>query len=213
MVLAAIGATSALGIAAGGVAAFTGLIDVSAVTPHSTIVYAAIEELRERAIDRQVRDITPPKDMSDPERLRRGAGNYSAMCANCHLTPGQENSEIRMGLYPAPPDLTKASLMGQSSDKKSARRFWIIKHGIKASGMPAWSKGGMEDAAIWDLAAFLDRLPALSAEQYRRVVDASDGHAHAGAKEEHHDDAMDEHHDEVKPPKHVDKPGSKPHTH
>lgn len=213
VVLAAIGATTTLGIAAAGVVGFTGLIDVSADTPHSPIVYAAIEELRKRAIDRQARDIAPPKDLSDPERLHRGAGNYAAMCASCHLTPGQEDSEIRMGLYPAPPDLTKTTLMGKSPEAKGARRFWIIKHGIKASGMPAWSKGGMDDAAIWDLTAFLDRLPALSAEKYRDLVDASDGHAHAGVKEEHHEDATEEHHDEIKPPQHVDKPDLKPHTH
>lgn len=198
-----------IGIVAGGVAGFSGLVDVSADTPHHPLLFAAIEELRERAIDRQLRDVSPPNDLSDPERTRRGAGNYAAMCANCHLVPGQENSEIRKGLYPTPPDLTKASLTGQSADTKAARRFWVIKHGIKASGMPAWSKGGMEDTAIWDLAALLDRLPALSATQYQDLVNSSDGHSHTGVAEVHHE----EHHEEAAPPTHVDKPGSKPHSH
>lgn len=66
------------------------------------------------------------------------------------------------------------------STSLAARRFWVIQHGIKASAMPAWSNAGMADAAIWDLTAFLGRLPALSAEQQRSMVSASDGHSHQG---------------------------------
>jgi len=102
------------------------------------------------------------------------------MCANCHLSPGVENTEIRQGLYPIPPNLALKRDHATQSDSMAARQFWIIKHGIKASGMPAWSKGGMDDQAIWDLTAFLNVLPNLSSEQYRQHVAASDGHSHAG---------------------------------
>lgn len=220
---AALGATSAIGIATAGVAVLTGFIDVSADTPHSPLVYAAIDGMRELAIARQVRGITPPVELSDSKRVRLGAGNYAAMCANCHLAPGQPNSEIRKGLYPTPPDLTKAPSENLTTSKQSARRFWIIKHGIKASAMPAWSKGGMDDAAIWDLTAFLNRLPVLSNEQYRELVESSDGHAHAGMNDEHHDDADTSVHvdkPDAEPrslakdaPTHVDNPGAKPHSH
>lgn len=171
-----IGVLGTLGIAAatGAAVLYSGVVDVAADTPHSPLVYHLLEVARERAIARRSDVITPPTDLNDGERARRGAGNYAAMCAGCHLEPGVDNSEIRLGLYPTPPDLT------QSTKEDAARRFWIIKHGIKASGMPAWSKGGMEDAAIWDLTAFLGRLPELTPEQYRAQVEASDGHAHGG---------------------------------
>lgn len=139
--LAALGTVTLVGIAAGVVTHYAGLTDVSADTPHSAFVFAVIEQARERAIARQVRDITPPDDLSDPERIRRGAGNYAAMCVNCHLAPRMANSEIRQGLYPTPPDRTKASSEGQSQASRSARQFWVIKHGIKASGITAWSRG------------------------------------------------------------------------
>lgn len=159
-----------------------GAIDMAADTPHSPAVYRLIEWAREQSIARRAADIVPPDDLSDAGRIRRGAGNYDAMCANCHLSPGIEDSEIRKGLYPTPPNLAKPTNTADS-ERVDARRFWIIKHGIKASGMPAWSKGGMEDEAIWDLTAFLKILPDLSPEAYRRQVEASDGHTHRGLEE------------------------------
>jgi len=202
---ALLGAASVITGVVGAIVYYGGFIDVSADTPHHALVFDLIEEGRERAIARSTRDITPPTDLADPERVVRGAGNYQAMCVGCHRSPGTPDSELRQGLYPAPPDLTKDPIGGMTSGAKSVRRFWVIKHGIKASAMPAWSKGGMEDSAIWDLAAFLDRLPALSPEQYQSMVAASGGHSHSGMTEMGHDHPSSK--------GHVDRPGSKPHTH
>lgn len=160
-----------------------GAIDMAADKPHRPAVHRLIEWAREQSIARRAADIVPPVDLSDAGRIRRGAGNYDAMCANCHLSPGSEDSEIRKGLYPTPPNLSKPA-NADDSDRTDARRFWIIKHGVKASGMPAWSKGGMEDEAIWDLTAFLKIMPSLSQEEYRRQVESSDGHTHGGLEEQ-----------------------------
>lgn len=162
-----------------------GWIDVAADAPHSRAVYRLIEFAREQSIESRIRELMPPPDLASHERIRRGAGNYDAMCLNCHLAPGVSDSEIRRGLYPQPPNLSRAANGSLSANQIAARRFWIIKHGIKASGMPAWSKGGMGDAAIWDLAAFLDVLPTLSQQQYHEYVEASDGHSHAGSEPAH----------------------------
>lgn len=159
-----------------------GAIDMAADIPHSPAVYRLIEWAREQSIVRRAAAIVPPDDLSDAGRIRRGAGNYDAMCSNCHLSPGIEDSEIRKGLYPIPPNLSKPA-NADDSDRTDARRFWIIKHGVKASGMPAWSKGGMEDEAIWDLTAFLKIMPSLSPEEYRRQVESSNGHTHGGLEE------------------------------
>ena len=101
------------------------------------------------------------------------------MCVGCHLSPGVDDSEIRKGLYPAPPNLSSANAAAEASSGDSLR-FWTIKHGIKGSGMPAWAKGGMDDEAIWDLTAFIKVLPKLSAKEYQAEVAASEGHSHAG---------------------------------
>jgi mono/diheme cytochrome c family protein len=156
-----------------------GYIDFAADSTHSPGMTKFIDWAREQSVAKQAKGITPPADLGAEERVRRGAGNYEAMCVGCHLSPGVKDSEISKGLYPSPPNLslTEAANEGQGVD---ARRFWIIKHGIKGSGMPAWVNGGMDDEAIWDLTAFIKALPKLSAAEYQARVAASEGHSHAG---------------------------------
>lgn len=155
----------------------SGAIDMAADTPHHPLIYRLIETARERSIMHRADGIAVPADLADGERLRRGAGNYEAMCVNCHLSPAIRSTEIRQGLYPVPPDLTLAT-----KDATAAGQFWVIKHGIKGSAMPAWSKGGIEDGAIWDLVALLQQLPAISEQSYQELIERSDGHSHGGVE-------------------------------
>ena len=176
-----LGAVSVLGLGAISGYAFiqSGGIDFAADSGHSPSVTNIIEWSREQSLATQAKGIVPPTDLASEERIRRGAGNYEAMCVNCHLSPDVEDSEIRKGLYPSPPNLSLAAPASEES-VADARRFWIVKHGIKGSGMPAWAKGGMDDEAIWDLTAFIKVLPKLSAADYQARVAASEGHSHAG---------------------------------
>ncbi|MBL8470814.1 MAG: cytochrome c [Rhodocyclaceae bacterium] len=165
---------------------WAGAISFAADEPHSDDLTRLIGWARERAIAKASADISAPHNLSDPERIRHGAGNYDAMCADCHLTPGAEESEIRKGLYPVPPNLSLV-LAGADSEHADARRFWIIKHGIKGSGMAAWSRGGMDDEAIWNLVAFLRQLPQLSKPAYAELVAHSGGHSHSGLGQDEHE--------------------------
>ncbi|MBX3646349.1 MAG: cytochrome c [Rhodocyclaceae bacterium] len=158
--------------------AFSGVINIAADAPHEPWMLPIIDAARERSIDRYSEGIPVPVNFTAPENVRRGAGNYEAMCAGCHLRPGESSSEIRAGLYPQPPNL--AEVENEAPTSKPSRQFWIIKHGIKASGMPAWSQGGMKDPAIWDLVGLLQQLPKLSKNQYRELVETSEGHSHDG---------------------------------
>lgn len=181
-ILVGIVCTLLAAIATASVAVYTGAFDIAADTPHAAVTYRLIAFARERSIARRIEDIVPPGNLGDMARVRRGAGNYAAMCSGCHLEPGVETSELRAGLYPQPPNLAKPDADRSHETAGAARKFWIIKHGIKASGMPAWSKGGMEDAAIWDLVAFVQLLPKMPAAEYRELVESSDGHSHAGRR-------------------------------
>lgn len=181
-VLLTLGAVIVTVVVGTGLVVMGGLLDVGADSPHSAFVYRLIDAARVHAIARRAERITPPHDLDAAERIRRGAGNYDAMCVSCHLSPGVEESEIRRGLYPQPPALAQPS----AAQTDARQRFWIIKHGIKGSGMPAWSKGGMSDADIWDLVAFLGRLPTLSSAAYQTLVASSAGHSHRGHTHDSH---------------------------
>ena len=170
-----------LSLLAGAAFVYSGAFDPAADAPHSQPVHWLLENLRHRGIGRRVGGLQVP-DLTDPQRISSGAGNYNAMCAGCHLQPGVTDSEMHRGLYPQPPAL---AVMARRTPPDHA--FWIIKHGIKASGMPAWGKS-MDDQAIWGLVAFLQQLPTLSADDYHETVEHSSGHAHGAAESASHGD-------------------------
>jgi mono/diheme cytochrome c family protein len=135
--------------------------DIGADTPHWEMTRKVMEVVRDRSIAVRATQIELP-DLQDEQLVLKGAGQYAAMCVNCHLAPEQSDSEIRPGLNPKPPNLSE-----QRIDPKTA--FWVIKHGIKMTGMPAWGLGH-DDATIWSIVAFVTRLPGLSAEHYKDLV-------------------------------------------
>ena len=113
--------------------------------------------------------------------IATGAEHYAAMCTDCHLAPDKrEDSDIRAGLYPKPPDLTK------HIDATPPEMFWVIKHGIKMSGMPAWGKTH-DDASIWGLVAFLQKLPELTPAQFRALArtEGEPHHQHSHGEPDH----------------------------
>jgi mono/diheme cytochrome c family protein len=145
-----------------------GIYNIAADAPHTTPVYALLESLRDRSIRVHARGITPPADLNAPVRISTGAGLYAEMCSGCHLGPGVERSELSQGLYPQAPELSKAQDLGASE------QFWIIKHGVKLSAMPSWGKTH-PDPLIWDMVAFIRRLPGMSPDEYQRLVASAPG--------------------------------------
>lgn len=167
--------TAVLGLAAAsaaGAVIASGAYNIAADEPHSPLVFKTLEYARERSMEVRASRLEIPKDLDSSTRVTAGAGNYAAMCMGCHLAPGMESSELSRGLYPSPPALSK-------EPAEPDHAFWAIKHGIKASGMPAWGKS-MDDEAMWNLVAFLQRLPQLDEAGYQTLVSASGGHSHGG---------------------------------
>ena len=168
-------------IAAAGVGAFvwSGVYNVGADDHHTRPVYALMQTLRERSIEHHAKDIVVP-NLDDPQLILKGAGQYAAMCTGCHLAPGMAENEMRPGLYPLPPELAKFR-----PDPREA--FWVIKHGVKMSAMPAWG-ATHDDATIWSMVAFLQKLPDMTPAQYQDIVarapqdhdmDEAGGHSHS----------------------------------
>ncbi|BBP02753.1 hypothetical protein TPL01_01850 [Sulfuriferula plumbiphila] len=140
----------------------SGIFNIAADSPHWKITYALLQVARGRSLAYHSSGITVPANLNDPQLILKGAGQYAAMCTSCHLAPGKENSELRPGLYPQPPNLSKVSV-----DPRVA--FWVIKHGIKMSAMPAWGMSH-DDATIWSMVAFLQKLPGMTPAQYQEIV-------------------------------------------
>ena len=156
---------------------WSGIYNIGADDPHTRPIYAVLEVARARSIERRAAAIDVP-DLADPAQVIQGAGNYDAMCTGCHLTPGAPPTELSRGLYPVPPNLSLVTV-------DPAKAFWVIKHGIKASGMPAWGES-MDDAYVWNMVAFLQKLPGLDAAGYREMVGQSGGHSHGGGESDGH---------------------------
>jgi mono/diheme cytochrome c family protein len=163
---------AAILVLAGAVVLWTGAYSFAADAPHSPPVSSMIEFARERSVRVRADDVKVPS-LAAPELVTKGAGNYQAMCAQCHQAPGDGPTELSRGLYPSPPALTREAV-------EPAAAFWTIKHGIKSSGMPAWGSS-MQDADIWSLVAFLQKLPSMDQAAYREIVEQSGGHSHGGA--------------------------------
>jgi mono/diheme cytochrome c family protein len=158
LVLTGIGLTGAVA---------SGLYDIGADVPHTKLVTLLLEQLRDRSTKVHSRDIAVP-NLDDPTMIAEGAEHYAAMCTGCHLAPGVTESEIRPGLYPEPPNLAVDGI----DDPKEA--FWIIKHGIKMSGMPAWGRTH-DDGAIWNIVAFVSKMPSMTPAAYRALAGAGGG--------------------------------------
>jgi mono/diheme cytochrome c family protein len=160
--------------------AMLGAYNVAADSPHTAIVRDLIGYIRERSVELRAASISVPP-LADPRMIAAGASHYDAMCTGCHLAPGMEENEMRPGMNPKPPMLAS---LGRGDPREE---FWIIKHGIKLTGMPAWGFTHT-DGEIWNIVAFLQKMPSLSPEQYRVLTaSAADHHAH----EDHDVDHMD----------------------
>ena len=147
----------------------TGVINIGADQAHSPLVYNFLETARERSIANASQDIVVP-DLTQVDMISSGGADYKDMCAGCHLAPDVTSTDLSEGLYPKPPNFTKAEVVARYNTEAGAQQnFWAIKHGIMASGMPAWG-ATHDDDRMWAMVAFIRSLPELSADQYTMLT-------------------------------------------
>jgi len=101
----------------------------------------------------------PPLD--DPAMILRGAGHFELVCANCHGSPAAPPEQIAHDLSPSPPELNYW--------RPDARLFETIRNGIRHTAMPAWPTA-LRDDEVWDMVAFVRRLPTMDADTYRALA-------------------------------------------
>jgi mono/diheme cytochrome c family protein len=148
---------------------YTGVYDVAATAPHWPVTTWLLATARTRSIRFHAAAIQTPPVLDDPAKIINGVEHFAAHCAICHGAPGVPKGDIARGLYPPPPDLAKAAAL-----YSPAELFWIIKHGIKMTGMPAWNDHS--DDELWATVAFVEKLPDMTEQEYRVLAVASTAH-------------------------------------
>jgi mono/diheme cytochrome c family protein len=147
-----------------GAAAFVrlGLYDISATDQHLAPTYWLLDTAMKYSVRRRGAGIHVPP-LGEPAQLRRGGALYRAHCLQCHGAPGVSPEPFALGMTPAP-----VPLVHTARTWPPAQLFWVVKEGIKMTGMPAW-KYRLADDDIWAVVAFLPAMAAMTPAQYSEL--------------------------------------------
>ena len=125
-----------------------GLMPVNADGAHSMLEARIMPRVLHASIARHASGDTNPISVNE-ENLKAGVSTYKAMCARCHSTPAGNSSVYGQSFYPPAPQL-----LGGMSNYTDSQLFWVIKHGIRNTGMPAWG-AMLSDDEIWQIVSLL----------------------------------------------------------
>jgi mono/diheme cytochrome c family protein len=156
----AIGA--ALVAAAASLAIYSGWYDISATDEHLRPTYWALDTAMRRSVrERGEKIAVPPLD--NEALVLRGLAIYRRHCVVCHGAPGVAPEPFALGMAPTPANLAHTAREWPAGDL-----FWVVKNGLKMTGMPAW-EFRLGDDEVWATIAFLKRMTALSPRQYEAM--------------------------------------------
>ncbi|MGH9352560.1 MAG: c-type cytochrome [Terriglobia bacterium] len=96
-----------------------------------------------------------------------GVKLYKTYCAACHGAPDHPEKQFGHPFYPPAPQF-----MEEAADMPANQNFYIIQHGVRWTGMPAW-KNTLSGAEIWKLTTFLshmDKLPPAVEEEWKKPL-------------------------------------------
>jgi mono/diheme cytochrome c family protein len=144
---------------------WSGWYNIGSDIPHWKITFWLLEEARDRSVGMHSKDIVPPS-FNDQNLLEVGFPHFNEMCRQCHGAPGYPRAEYAEGLYPVPPSLASGDVQQELS---ASELFWIVKHGIKMTGMPSFGKTHT-DEQIWGIIAIVKKLPEMDPAAYKEMV-------------------------------------------
>jgi mono/diheme cytochrome c family protein len=160
--LSLIGALAIAAAVAAAIYFFGGFFSVAATVEDPGIVNQVLIQVRQASIARHATE-TPPGSLDEPAIVQAGARAFAARgCVTCHGAPGVPWAKFSEGIRPYPPDLKELAT------KRAARElFWVIKNGIKMTGMPGFSLIQVDDKEIWSIVAFVRKLPSVSEADFK----------------------------------------------
>ena len=158
------------GVVGAAVFVWSGVYDVSVTSQHSQPVYRLLEQATQRSVRRHARDgPAPPSDLA--ARVPRGAVCYQAKCLQCHGAAGTAPADIGLSMQPLPGPLTDATARWDARELR-----WIVRHGLKMSGMPAW-RYRLAESDQWAVVSFLQALPGLDPQAQQGLLAGAAGAA------------------------------------
>jgi cytochrome c553 len=155
---------------AGAVVVVSGVVPVKASSGHWGITEAFLQFAKRRSVSMHTLTVDVP-DLNDGRLVMMGAGHFDFGCRPCHGSPALAQPTIAARMLPQPPDLRESV-----ARYDPAELFYIVKHGVKLTGMPAWPTLRRDDE-VWAMVAFLRRLPELDAHRYRELAGTLTGAA------------------------------------
>ncbi|ANF26937.1 c-type cytochrome [Stutzerimonas stutzeri] len=151
--------------------AYTGAYNIAASQDHSPFVRWLFSTTMQNSVAARADELDAPTEFSEAQ-IAAGAEHYKAMCQHCHAGPGVERAEWAQGLLPQPPHLVEEAAHWQPNEV-----FWLVKHGVRMSAMPAFGETH-KDAELWDVAAFVKQLPGMTASEYAALGQQTGTHKH-----------------------------------
>lgn len=174
---AGVAATVAAAAVIGLTVVHSGAVNVAATEEHASLTRWALDTSFHNSVRSRAGDVDQAPEFT-PAMIAAGAGGYKAMCQQCHAGPGVERAVWADAMRPRPPHLTEAA-----AEWSAGEVFWIAKHGVRMTGMPAFGPSH-DDATLWEITAFVKALPGMSPERYQslgpqpRQGGDGDGHDH-----------------------------------
>jgi mono/diheme cytochrome c family protein len=127
--------------------------DISALAQPGPLESLIAGGIRSQLIGRAARTVPEPAVENNPTNISKGEDLYDMDCASCHGEKGRNPTPLGKSLYPRAADLGSLDVQKMSGRE----RFWVIKNGIRLSGMPGFGRIDT-DQEIWQLTYYIRTL-------------------------------------------------------
>ena len=141
----------------------SGIMPIKASSGHWPITAWLLNFTMRRSVITHSLGMNAPK-LDDAALVAKGATHYEFGCRPCHGGPHLPQPVIAGHMTPHPPHLPPEIPKWESEEL-----FYIVKHGVKFTGMPAWPAQQRDDE-VWAVVAFLLKMPKLTAHEYQKVA-------------------------------------------
>lgn len=131
-----------------------GFLDFNADREPSALEKKIATSAMDESTERHAPQLKNPLQPTD-DTLLAGAHLYRDNCAGCHGDPTHMATQLGDSFNPPAPQFWM-----DTPDMPDNENFYIIRHGIRWTGMPAWGKK-LNDTQIWQVVTLLSRVDKL----------------------------------------------------